>query len=139
MDKFAKIFFNSLLHEATPQLPPEDEAAFNNALDKNTPPDTFDVQGAGVNNQVDHIETAKHWIMELDTFAKKLNDTTPDSLNTFLNNVDREGSLFRGISKSQSDKIIDIAGSLRDLAEALKGHIIQAPKKQQEMQSQQNI
>jgi hypothetical protein len=141
MDKFKTIFLRSLLNEAeeTPIMPAEDETAFNAALDKGTPPEAFDVQGLGGESQSHYIETAKHWIHKLDQFAEELNGLNPNSLNTQLNEIDKEGSIFRGIVKDQSDDIVKVTEILKAMGEGIKGYIIGAKRQQAELQAQRTI
>ena len=57
-----------------------------------------------------------------------------NSLNKDLNEADRDGSVFKGITRKVGDNIAKTAGELTRLAEALKKVVTDAPKKQRELQ-----
>ena len=140
MDSFYDTFKKTLLVEDD-IAPAGDEAAFAASLEKGTDPTAFDVEGLGGANpgQAQFIETAKHWIGKLEAFSKEINGLEPDSLNSALHNLDKEGSVFRGIVKDMSDDLVGVAETLASLSEQLKGYIIGAGKKQLELDSQRNV
>src|SRR4051812_29943367 len=116
VDSFTEAFRQSLLTEddkldiaQDPNV--SDAEAFSSTLDKGTDPDAFDVQGLGGANtgQAEFIETAKHWIMKLEGFSKEINGLEPSSLNSALHNLDKEGSVFRGVVKDMSADLVGIA------------------------------
>lgn len=146
VDSFTEAFRQSLLTEddkldVAQEPGVSDAAAFAGTLDKSTDPAAFDVQGLGGSNpgQAEFIETAKHWIIKLEGFSKEINGLEPSSLNSALHNLDKEGSVFRGIVKDMSADLVGIAETLAALSEQLKGYIIGAGKKQDELNAQQNV
>ena len=138
---FKQTFLNTLLSEADDvALPPDhtsgDSEAFDAAMDKETPPGTFDVEPLEAGGPLDYIETGKHWIHKLESIANELNDVNDESLNSQITKLDVEGSPFRGVEKTLSSDIVNVAEKLKSMAEQLKGYIIGAPKKQRELQTQ---
>lgn len=145
MDKFQDFFLDSLVTEADdPALnatPEDDEAAFAASMDKTADPKAFSTDPLSTTEpgQSDYIETAKHWIHKLDQFSEELNGLDPGSLNSQLNEIDKEGSIFRGIVNDQSDDIVKVTEILKAMAEGIKGYIIGATRKQREMDSQRSL
>lgn len=152
MDSFRKTFLQSLVTEAGADINDDialsgdadsEKASFDAALNKGTPPDAFDTDplggSEGGGGQSDYIDTAKHWIHKLDQFAEELNGLDPNSLNSQLNEIDKEGSIFRGIVNDQSDDIVKVTEILKAMGEGIKGYIIGAKRKQREQNSQNNV
>lgn len=144
IDSFHDIFKQSLLMEDDLDIkldPQDDDAAFKASLDKGTPEDTFDVKGLGGDTpgQADYINTAKEWIHKLDNFSNEINGLEPSSLNMSLHSLDQEGSVFRGVVKDMAADLVGVSETLKSLSEQLKGYIIGAGKKQQELDSQRNV
>lgn len=140
MSDFKKYFFGSLLSEAPkPQMPADgtnDSAAFQAALEKDTPSDQFDTQPLDGNSAGDYVETAKHWIHKLQSFANEINGLDENSLNKQINELDREGSPFMGIEKELSNDIVGVAETLAGMAELIKGHVIGVDKRRREQVQQ---
>ncbi len=150
MDSFRSAFLKTLTEAdidinqdaALHTDPGSEKETFKTALDKGTPEDAFDVDplgGDGISGQSDYIETAKHWITKLDHFAEELNGLDGSSLNSQLNEIDKEGSIFRGIVNDQSDDIVKVTEILKAMGEGIKGYIIGAKRKTREMNNQQNV
>ena len=99
--------------------PEQEEKAFVNSLDDDTDPDEYDVNPnsfKAINHE--NIEEAKKWIKILEDFADLINSVDNDtSLNHFLNRVDREGSAFRGVVRSQGKRVTRIAEEASDRKE----------------------
>lgn len=141
MSDFKRYFFGSLLSEAPkPELPADgassDADAFNAALEKGTPPDQFDTKPAEGGSADDYVETAKHWIHKLQSFANEINGLDENSLNKQVNELDREGSPFMGIEKELSNDIVGVAETLAGMAELIKGHVIGVDKRRREQVQQ---
>jgi hypothetical protein len=140
MSNFNRYFVGSLMTEAESGRgtaePPSDADAFNAALDKDTPPDQFDTQPLEGGGTADYVETAKHWITKLQTFANEINGLEENSLNTQINELDREGSPFAGIEKELSGDIVGVAETLAGMAELIKGHVIGVDKRRREQVQQ---
>ena len=139
--------FRSLLKEADelpvqpqPQQEPaleDDTSAWKKSLSPETDPAAFDA-ASNPEHKVSqqNIEVAKTWVTKIDEFKKFINGLEHDSLHTQINNMDREGSVFRGIVKSESKKIIKIAEALGSFNEILRSYIIGAEKKSRELHAQ---
>jgi len=139
---FAHLVFASLLREAKAAgdeepLPPDaftpdkNKESFEKSLDPDADPNQFDVKDVPtININAEYISVAREWVDKLNEFTSFLNNSNDrDSLHRILADVDRAGSLFRGITRKTSDSIIRIAGEIERLKEVLNGFIIMAPKK----------
>lgn len=86
--------------------------------------------------QQKYVDVAKQWIKKLDEFAEHLNGVDLEnglSLNGFFNEIDRQGSIFNGISK-QSNQVVKIAEAIKTLSETLKGYIINSKTKARQLE-----
>lgn len=130
--------------EKTPEefTPETNKQDFTNALEPETNPEQFDVEGVSADLTAETINTIKEWSKKLDDFAEFLNN--PDSatsegkpsLHKILSDGDRSGSLLRGITRKASDSITRIAGEIEKLKEILNTYIITAPKKLRDTEGQ---
>lgn len=112
--------------------------AFENSLDDGTDPKDYDVNPNNV-KQIGrkNIEEAKKWVQILNDFSDLINSAQDsDSLNNFLNRVDREGSAFRGIVRSQGKRTTRIAEECAAMAQVLESNIIGYDKKERELLQQ---
>ena len=116
----------------------EAEQAFNSTLDDDTKAEDFDVNPNSFTKIYrQNIEEAKKWITILDDFAKLVNSVDDkDSLNHFLNRVDREGSAFRGIVRSQGKRTTRIAEEAAAMAEVIGSHVVGSERKERELLQQ---
>jgi hypothetical protein len=71
--------------------------------------------------------------MKLDQFADELNGIDTGSLQQMVTDLDKQGSLFQGISRETSSKIIKLAEQARELSEIFKGFIINSAKRQRDI------
>jgi hypothetical protein len=114
------------------------DEAFAGTLDDDTDPEDYDVNPNSFKKlNKSNIEEAKKWINILNDFADLINsiDDT-DSLNHFLNRVDREGSAFRGVVRSQGKRVTRIAEEASGMAEVLGSHVVGSEKKERELLQQ---
>lgn len=115
-----------------------EKKAFEDSLDDDTDPKDYeinpnDIKRIGRSN----IEEAKKWIAILNDFANLINAVEDkESLNNFLNRVDREGSAFRGIVRSQGKRVTRIAEEAAAMAQVLESHVIGYDKKERELLQQ---
>ena len=110
---------------------------FENALEPGTEKDAFDVDGGSQDAESFsniYVKKCHQWVEKIEEFAEFLNSMDGPSLNKELNEADREGSVFKGITRKVGDNIAKTAGELTRLAEALKKVVTDAPKKQRELQ-----
>jgi hypothetical protein len=96
-------------------------------------PDNYDVEPAPVAQPAGDAGSIKNYIMKLDEFADSLNGVDSGSLQQMVTDMDRAGSLFQGISRETSSDIIKLAEQTRQLAEILKGFIINSAKRQRDI------
>jgi hypothetical protein len=96
-------------------------------------PDNYDVEPAPVQQPAGDAGSVKNYIMKLDEFADTLNGVDSESLQQMVTDMDRNGSLFQGISRETSTKIIKLAEQARELSEVLKGFIINSAKRQRDI------
>ena len=157
---FARKFLN-VLHEAD-ELPPigggeedlvpigggrdaspddlsadQNEVDFEASLETGTDKDQFDVEGTDSAEQFSNIYLKKcvEWVAKLKDMSEWLNEPNKGtSLNKELNDADREGSIFRGITRKIGANIEKAAGELDKIRAALNSTISSSEKKQRELQ-----
>ena len=112
---------------------PSEEPAPEQEGDGIPEPDNYDVEPAPVQQPVGDAGSVKNYIMKLDEFADTLNGVDTGSLQQMVTDMDRAGSLFQGISRETSTKIIKLAEQARELSEVLKGFIINSAKRQRDI------
>jgi hypothetical protein len=114
-----------------------EDRAFKDSLDSNTDPEEFETEPnpqIGLSKKA--ISQGKEWIEILQGFREWINGMGSESLNQELTDSDRDGSVFKGIVRSQARRITKIAEEVAALEEVLKGYLIQAPKKEREINKQ---
>ena len=117
--------------------PDQNQADFESSLEPETDKDAFDVDGGSQDAESFsniYVKKCHHWVKKIEDFAEFLNGMGDNSLNKDLNEADRDGSVFKGITRKVGDNIAKTAGELTRLAEALKKVVTDAPKKQRELQ-----
>jgi len=134
MSKYEKIFNKLISEEDAVNM--SDEEAFNNSFEDENNIDDFNTEpGGAAGFESNYVEKAKEWISRIDDFSNWLNSTDGKSLSKQFNDLDRDGSVFQGISKA-SQTLIRISENLAALTKTIEGYVVQAPKKQREMQQQ---
>jgi len=96
-------------------------------------PDNYNVEPAPVGASSGDAGSIKEQIRKLDDFAEALNGVEGSSLQQLVNDMDRPGSLFQGISRETSSEIIRIAGQVAELSEILKGFVINSAKRSRDI------
>jgi hypothetical protein len=115
----------------------QNQVDFEASLDVGTDKDAFDVDGGSKDAESFsniYVQKCQKWVTKIEEFAEFLNGMSSNSLNKELNEADRDGSVFKGITRKVGDNIAKTAGELSRLAEALKKVVTDAPKKQRELQ-----
>jgi superfamily I DNA and RNA helicase len=142
-DQFDKLLTEDL--EETPSKyddlsddPDQSQEAFEDTLDDETNPEDYDINPNDVRKiGRENIAEATKWVQILNDFADLINSVKDkDSLNNFLNRVDREGSAFRGIVRSQGKRTTRIAEEAAAMAQVIESHIIGYDKKERELLQQ---
>ena len=97
-------------------------------------PDNYNVEPAPVTapSTGGAIEL-NNYITQLNEFAKAMQNTEGECLQKLVNDIDRNGSLFMGISREMSSSIIKIASDAKDLATILEGFILNSAKRQRDI------
>lgn len=117
-----------------------EEEAFQNNLDKDTDPSQYDVNPVSFQRVTqENVEKAREWSKKFEEIANLINDDSDDtteSFNQFINRVDREGSPFQGIVRSQSKRVTRVAEELTSLVEHLNSHIIGSERKMKQLMQQ---
>lgn len=138
--KFDSLYKTVFLTEQDEVALPEDD--LEPASDETIPapegdttpvPDNYDVEPAPVAQVAGDAGSIKNYIMKLDEFADSLNGVDSGSLQQMVTDMDRAGSLFQGISRETSSDIIKLAEQARQLAEILKGFVINSAKRQRDI------
>lgn len=124
MQRYKNIFKNVLVERT-------DKEVWQGSFETPDVAGDFGVDPAANEAQIKQIQTAKNWIKRLESFANWINGTEIDSLNKQFITLDKEGSIFEGIS-NHSKRLINIAEDLASLEETIKGYILTADKKEQE-------
>lgn len=146
---FENIFKKILKEDLQADLAPDEvdfndpvaqDDAFTSTLDDGTDPSEFDVNPVSYRKITEeNVNKAQEWADIFEQFAQKINsdvDGGDESFHQFINRVDREGSPFRGIVRSETKKVTRIAQELSSIAETLKSYIIGSEKKSRELMQQ---
>jgi hypothetical protein len=123
--------------EELQDISPERDA-FEGTLDDGTDPAEYDINPNSFKQiNKSNIIGAKKWIAILNDFADLINSIdNEDSLNHFLNRVDRDGSAFRGVVRSQGKRVTRIAEEAAGMAEVLASHVVGSDRKERELLQQ---
>lgn len=142
-NKFRK-YFDIILEQDAPAAdetpadqatPEDDQAALEQGLDTDTKPEDFDVEPENLGIQTGVVKKLNEYITKIEEFSAFLNDPNKsDSLNKYINEVDKEGSVLKGISRETS-KVTTVAENLASLAEAFRGQLLVAMRKYREKQA----
>lgn len=135
-NKFHK-YFNILLEQDIPAeeaTPLDDQQALEQGLDKDTDPSEFDVAPVELGIQSNTVKKVTEFIKKIEEFSTFLNSETGESINKFINEVDKEGSVLQGISR-ESGKVTTVAENLASLAEAFRGQLMVAMRKHREKEA----
>jgi hypothetical protein len=142
---FDKLFNQVFLTEADDYIPSsaEDNADVDLNSDvedspadssEGTPlPQNYETEPAPVGAPAGDAGSLKEQIRKLDDFAEALNGVDGGSLQQLVNDMDRPGSLFQGISRETSPEIIRIAGQIAELSEIIKGFVINSAKRSRDI------
>jgi hypothetical protein len=97
-------------------------------------PDNYNVEPAPVTApSTGGAIKLNNYITQLNEFAKAMQNTEGECLQKLVNDIDRNGSLFMGISREMSSSIIKIASDAKDLATILEGFILNSAKRQRDI------
>jgi hypothetical protein len=143
--KFDTLYKTVFITEQDELRVPQDEVPGSENADADIPPaetsdvdgipmpDNYDVEPSPVSGIAGDAGSIKEFITKLDDFADSLNGVDSGSLQQMVTDMDRAGSLFQGISRETSSDIIKLAEQTRQLAEILKGFIINSAKRQRDL------
>lgn len=141
MSKYTNTFIKILNEQQEEMTPDEienadgDEALDSTFDDSTVDTDDFAVDAGGiVGLRSKHLQKFKDIIAEFEQFAQYLNSDQSDSVNKFLNAIDRDGSIFSGVSR-ETNKVTTVAESLAALAEAMRGYVLTGQRKQREQEA----
>lgn len=132
---FDKLFNQVFLTEQDePVIPAEEVPAAPTPETDGTPmPDSYNVEPAPIATPTGDAGTLKTHITKIEEFADYLNGVDSGSLQQLVNDIDRPGSLFQGISRETSREIIRIAEQLTGLSEIIKGFVINSAKRSRDI------
>jgi hypothetical protein len=119
--------------------PEAEDEAFKNNLDDDTDPSQFDVNPVSFKKITEeNIQKARDWASKFEEMADYINNEgdESESFNQFINRVDREGSPFQGIVRSQSKRVTRISEELMALVEHLNSNIIGSERKMKQLMQQ---
>lgn len=106
----------------------QETAAMAGELDDTTDPVDFETEPSMAGVRQKYIQRFQDIIAEFERFAAYLNSNEEDSVNKFLNAVDKDGSIFSGVSR-ETNKITTAAESLAALAESMRGYVLTGQRK----------
>lgn len=114
----------------------QNQVDFEASLETGTDSKQFDVQGTDSAEEFSNVYIKKcvGWVKKLDHISKWLNGLDNQSLNKELNDADREGSVFRGITRKVGSNIEKVAGEIDRIKNNLSNVITSSEKKQRELQ-----
>lgn len=131
---YTKRFKSTLLEQEEPispqDLSPEDDAAtLDQSMSDEVQADEMGSDGMGISNpRAKYMVKFQEMISQFEEFAKYLNSEEEDSVNQFLNAVDKDGSIFSGVSR-ETGKVTTVAESLAALAESFRGYMLTGQRK----------
>jgi hypothetical protein len=96
-------------------------------------PDNYGVEPAPVSPSVGGASELSNYIAQLNEFAKAMQNTEGACLQKLVTDIDRNGSLFMGITREVSSSIIKIASDAKDIATILEGFILNSAKRQRDI------
>ena len=117
----------------------QNQADLDASHEDGTSPDAFDTKGNKVKDAESfsnvYVKKCHHWVKQINHFADFLNGIeNKESLTTQLNDADRDGSVFKGVTRKIGDNVAKIAGELDRIGQQLGKYVQDAPKKQRELQ-----
>jgi len=117
----------------------QNEVDFKASLEDGTSEDEYDVDGGSVKDAESfsnvYVKKCHDWVTKIDHFTEFLNGIdNKESLTTQLNDADRDGSVFKGVTRKIGENISKVAGELARLGQQLGKYVQDAPKKQRELQ-----
>jgi len=132
---FDKLFNQVFITEQDePVVPTTDEVPAPAPESDGVPmPDDYSVEPAPVVTPAGDANTLKTHITKIEEFADYLNGVDNGSLQQLVNDIDRPGSLFQGISRETSKDIIRVAEQLSGLSEIIKGFVINSAKRSRDI------
>lgn len=136
--KFENLYNQVFLSEQDEETQvPTDQEEITPVADGTPEPDTYEVEPLPVSpsgGNVGDIQTYKTQLIE---FADTMQTTEGSCLQKLVNDLDRPGSLFQGISRELSSRIIKIASDAKDIATILDGFVINSEKRKRDIASGQ--
>jgi len=131
---YTQRFKSTLLEQEEPispqDLSPEDDAAtLDQSMSDDVQAGEMGSDGMGQSNpRAKYMVKFQEMISQFEEFAKYLNSEEEDSVNQFLNAVDKDGSIFSGVSR-ETGKVTTVAESLAALAESFRGYMLTGQRK----------
>lgn len=125
---YNQVFLIEQDEEAPEQMPEEIPAPEDGVAT----PDNYNVEPAPVVSGADAsgIQTYKSQLQE---FANSMQNTDTECLQKLVSDLDRPGSLFMGISRELSSRIIKIASDAKEIATILDGFVINSAKRKRDI------
>ena len=97
-------------------------------------PDNYGVEPAPVATpSAGGAAELSNYITQLNEFAKAMQNTESACLQKLVTDIDRNNSLFMGITREVSSSIIKIASDAKDIATILEGFILNSAKRQRDI------
>ena len=156
-DLYSRVFISEAAKDQEPEAENTEESDsedITDATDEVPMPDDYDVEGMPVpparkapalpstdGTPSASTEAAPQTIMDfitkLDDFAETLNGLGGVSLQKLVSDLDTVGTVYQGLSQATSKDIVNVAKTLTDLSQTLKGFIVTSAKREKDMAAQQ--
>jgi hypothetical protein len=132
--KFDSLYKQVFLTEQDDETPIEGDEE-NAPVEGGVPvPDNYNVEPAPVAApSTGGAAELSNYITQLNEFAKAMQNTEGACLQKLVTDIDRNGSLFMGITREVSSSIIKIASDAKDIATILEGFILNSAKRQRDI------
>jgi hypothetical protein len=136
---YRHVFLTEQDQPASPEETSEKPAEQAPSQEGGTPePDNYGVEPLPVIKPATDNGNLAKYILTLEQFAESMQNTEGECLQKLVNDIDHPGSLFQGISREVSARIIKIASEAKDIATILEGFILNAPKRQRDIANSVN-
>ena len=137
--KFDHLYQQIFLLEQDEEVPsteptPEEEPPIESGVPD---PENYGVEPAPVGPTAGGAAELTNYKAKLNEFAETMQNTEGECLQKLITDIDRNGSLFMGISREMSSRIIKIASDAKELATILEGFILNSAKRQRDIASGQ--
>ena len=132
---YKQVFLTEQDEEVTPPTEGEEEPA---PQEGGVPmPDNYSVEPAPIAPISGNAGDLSSYRDQLNNFAKTLQNTDEACLQKLVSDMDSAGSLFAGISRELSSRIVKLSYDAKEIATIIDGFILNSKKRQRDIASGQ--